>query len=290
MSDLTGVGREPGFAPCYRHPDRATGISCQRCQRPTCGECMVEASVGFQCPECARWSGSGRAARTRAGARIPTAGSGPLTAYSAAAILVAIKVIVGVANLLSGVESLLVAYNPLIAQGEVWRLVTHSFTSGGLLVLAINALFLFFICRSIEAEVGRWRLIATFLLSGFGAASVLFAFGPAGGALVGGLSAVLGLLAMNAALKFRRGDDIKPDLIFLAILVVFNLLMGGIGGSAAAAIGQVLGILGGAGFGAATGLLLAAGRREGRTQRQVVGMVGLVGVGALLVAGRLLVG
>ncbi|MBC3987519.1 rhomboid family intramembrane serine protease, partial [Streptomyces sp. AC563] len=38
---------------CYRHPERETGVSCTRCDRPICPECMVSASVGFHCPECA---------------------------------------------------------------------------------------------------------------------------------------------------------------------------------------------------------------------------------------------
>ncbi len=39
---------------CYRHPDRRAGVSCQRCDRPICPSCMVQASVGFHCPECTK--------------------------------------------------------------------------------------------------------------------------------------------------------------------------------------------------------------------------------------------
>ena len=37
---------------CYRHEDRRSGVLCQRCDRPICGACMTQASVGFHCPEC----------------------------------------------------------------------------------------------------------------------------------------------------------------------------------------------------------------------------------------------
>jgi hypothetical protein len=66
----------PNFTGCYRHPERMTGISCQRCRRPICGESMTESSVGFQCPRCV---GIGRAsvrqARTRFGAAVRPGGA-----------------------------------------------------------------------------------------------------------------------------------------------------------------------------------------------------------------------
>src|SRR6202011_5819485 len=46
------------LATCYRHPDRETGLRCQRCERPVCPSCIVPAPVGGQCGECVRASPS----------------------------------------------------------------------------------------------------------------------------------------------------------------------------------------------------------------------------------------
>src|SRR5271156_5564812 len=37
---------------CANHPDRAASVVCAHCDRPICTDCMREAPVGWQCPDC----------------------------------------------------------------------------------------------------------------------------------------------------------------------------------------------------------------------------------------------
>src|SRR5947209_18111324 len=61
--------RAGGVPVCYRHPSRETYVRCTRCDRPICPDCMNEASVGHQCPECvAEGRRTQRQARTAFGA------------------------------------------------------------------------------------------------------------------------------------------------------------------------------------------------------------------------------
>src|SRR5258706_13706615 len=39
---------------CFRHPGRETYVSCVRCGRPACPDCLRSAAVGQQCVECIR--------------------------------------------------------------------------------------------------------------------------------------------------------------------------------------------------------------------------------------------
>ncbi len=39
---------------CYNHPDRATMLRCNRCERPICASCAVKTPTGYRCRECVR--------------------------------------------------------------------------------------------------------------------------------------------------------------------------------------------------------------------------------------------
>ena len=64
---------------CYRHAGREIYISCQRCGRPICPECMRPASVGFQCPNCvAEGAATVRRPRSTLGLQLRASGT-PVT-------------------------------------------------------------------------------------------------------------------------------------------------------------------------------------------------------------------
>src|SRR5262249_41978790 len=46
-----------GVPTCFRHPGRETYLSCTRCGRPACPECLRSAPVGQQCVECVKAGG-----------------------------------------------------------------------------------------------------------------------------------------------------------------------------------------------------------------------------------------
>ena len=78
----------PQTATCFRHPDREAGRRCTRCGRPACSECLVQASVGSHCVECARAARPDVKTRARYwSARQPT-----LVTYTLIAINVAVFV------------------------------------------------------------------------------------------------------------------------------------------------------------------------------------------------------
>jgi membrane associated rhomboid family serine protease len=262
----TGPGfTAPGFVSCYRHPDRMTGISCQRCQKPICGECMHTASVGFQCPKCV---GAGRSEvrqpRTLFGASLaPRDGR-------ATYVLMGLLAGVFVLDLITRglVADLLVMFNIAVLQGEFWRLLTASLVSGGLLGTLMNLLVLWLAGRALESALGGWRFVLLFLCAGLGGMTLFFLIAPWNSAALGASSAIVGLLAANAIGKSKTGEDIRGDISLLILLVGYAVLVG------FSSFGW-LGLIGGIAVGGLSGAVLAYAPRQNRFVVQLVGLLGV---------------
>ena len=69
---------------CYRHPGRPTYVSCVRCGKPACPDCLRPAAVGHQCVDCIRSGNQGvRQASGRFGGAVTAQRQGHLERSSA---------------------------------------------------------------------------------------------------------------------------------------------------------------------------------------------------------------
>jgi membrane associated rhomboid family serine protease len=220
----------PQTATCFRHPNREAGRRCTRCGRPACTECLVQASVGSHCVECARTARPD--VRTRArfwSARQPT-----LVTYTLIAINIGVFFWLGILDAESfagsgtgrspsefGQWDLGIA-EPFLAQGDWYRMVTAGFLHFGFIHLAFNMLLLFQLGQLLEPAIGRVRFGLLYfgaLLAGSAGAVI-----ASPNSLTGGASgAVFGL--MGAAFVGLRNRGINPFSTGIGTVLVLNLLL-----------------------------------------------------------------
>lgn len=240
---------------------------------------MVQASVGFQCPQCA-------------GARTTKVVSGR-AAFGGASDLVATKVLIGInavvyvvmvatGGSLSQASGPLftwgATYGPLVANGEWYRLLSGGFLHASPLHLGMNMFLLWLLGQALEPALGRSQFVAVYLVSLLGGSLGVMLLDPAAPTL-GASGAVFGLMGALTVLQMRSGRN--PWRSGIGTLIVLNLVItfmvpgisigGHLGGLVAGAV-------------AAWGLSSAAQRDQQGTPRIPIGvrLAGLAGFGVLL--------
>jgi membrane associated rhomboid family serine protease len=224
---------------CARHPDRPTGLSCTRCERPACPSCLREASVGYQCVDCvAAGRQNTRRPVTVAGARLSTQ---PIVVF----VLIAVNVLVFVATAVdagsalqsfrSNIFGMLALVPAFVADGEWWRLITSGFLHIQTLHLAMNMIALWIIGKDLEVVLGRLRFVAVYGLSLLGGSTAVFLFADPAGPVAGASGAVYGLMGGIAVAAFRLRLSLRPVLVVIALNIVLSLgpgisLLGHLGG------------------------------------------------------------
>jgi len=179
---------------------------------------MTTTSVGMRCPECSKQKTKVRTAATLTGP--------PQLTY----VLIAINLVAFVATaagLLEGpvrgglYENAKGALNgPEIADGEWWRVISSGFLHSGLLHIAFNMYFLYFLGSLLEPAIGKLRFGIIYFVS--------LAAGSFGALLlspqdftVGASGAVFG--TMGAAILMMRARGIDPMQSGLGVTLLLNL-------------------------------------------------------------------
>jgi membrane associated rhomboid family serine protease len=224
---------EPAVPTCFRHPDRETYVSCVRCERPACPDCLRSAAVGQQCVDCVREANRGaREPRTEFGGRLPSGASGARVTWT----LVGINVLLYLAvlarpSIAYNLEMIGKASNGQgavigVAAGQWYRLITSAFvapTGGfGITDIAFNMWALIFVGPTLERKLGSARYLAVYLLSALGGAVFLYYLVPPNEAALGASGAIFGLFGAWFVVSRRQGLDSRG----IIGLIVINLVLG----------------------------------------------------------------
>jgi membrane associated rhomboid family serine protease len=219
----------PEVPACYRHPNRETYVSCVRCGRHACPDCMRSASVGQQCVECVgEGTRSARQARTTFGGR-PAAGA--VVTWTLVGINVAIFLVTWVhPSIVNNLELLGRASYTYggpahgVAAGEWYRLITSAFLapatglSGlGFVDILFNMWALVFVGPSLEGLLGRARFLAVYLLSAVGGGVMYYFLAPPNYPAVGASGAIFGLFGAWFAVSRRLRLDTRGIVMLIAI-------------------------------------------------------------------------
>jgi membrane associated rhomboid family serine protease len=291
----TGQGNQPEAAPsqvptCYRHPGRETYVSCVRCGRYACPDCMRAASVGQQCVDCiGQGAQSTRQARTTFGGR---PASGAVVTWTLVAINVAVFLVTWIRpGIVNSLEMLGYASYPSggpphgVAAGEWYRLITSAFVAPatglnglGFVDILFNMWALIFVGPALEGFLGRLRFLAVYLLSAVGGGVMYYVLAPANAGAVGASGAIFGLFGAWFVVSRRLRLDSRG----IVMLIAINLALSFLWHNVIAWQDHIGGLL--------TGALLTAAYayapRKHRAVLQMLATIAVVAVLAIAVAAR----
>ena len=274
---------------CFRHPGRETYVSCVRCGRPACPDCLRSAAVGQQCVECIREGSRGtRRATAPFGGKVTNR---PVVTWT----LIALNVFVYLLELINPDKAVHYggmiggAFDPVLNErvgvvfGDWYRLLSSAFlheplsTGFGIFHIAFNMWALYVVGPPLEQMLGRLRFIAIYLVSALGGSVLYYLLVPPNSPpAIGASGAIFGLFGAWFILSRRLRLDARMVVILIVVNLVLSFTVAGIAWQ-----DHVGGLIAGGALAAA----YVYAPRANRTLIQVAATIALIGV---LIAGVVL--
>lgn len=227
---------------CTKHPGVPAVSYCKRCNRPACADCSIQTEVGAICTDCAaRVNRSGYSTGRPANSGSPWSNQRARAASSAAVnppdpvtmTLIGINVVLLILQTIWPQVTNWLAFNPVLAHSQPWRLITAAFVHGGFIHLLFNMMMLYSIGTPIEKVLGWWRYLAIYLLSALGGSMMIIGWvlvQPQSAATwtVGASGAIYGLLGAILILQKRAGMSTTSIMVLLGVNLFYSFTMSGI--------------------------------------------------------------
>jgi membrane associated rhomboid family serine protease len=228
-----GGPAEPADIPtCFRHPGRETYVSCVRCGRPACPDCLRSAAVGQQCVECIRSSHQG--GRRPSGVFGGRAVNGAAVTWAIVAINLVLYAVEWIRPNIANDLSMLglgrqTAGGPLagVATGQWYRLITCAFLPPpgvgnlGPVDILFNMLALVWLGPHIERTLGRVRYLTVYLVSAVGGSVLYYYLAQPYQPALGASGAIFGLLGAWFVVARKQRFDSR----WLVNIVILNLAL-----------------------------------------------------------------
>lgn len=238
-------------AVCYRHSDRPTGRRCTRCGKHACGDCLVQASVGSHCVDCAKAARPD--ARTRA--RFWSARQPAMVTLAIIAVNVVFFLYTMIRDPQSLGGSLTEAHIELGLneqflrfEGEWYRLVTSGFMHFGLIHIGFNMYLLFMLGQMLEPALGRVKFLLVYFAGLLGGSTGSLLLDGETAISAGASGAVFGLMGLAFVGYYINGAN--PMNTSIGSLLMINLVItflfprisigGHLGGAAAGALAALI--------------------------------------------------
>ncbi len=273
---VPGPPDAPPYPPtCYRHPDRPTYVSCTRCERYICPECMRDATVGQQCAECVR-AGSRTTPKTRTHFGGRPRSATPVLSYALIALNVSMFVLQTASSQL---ENHLTLWPPAVAYGELYRLATSAFLHYGPMHLVFNMWALYVVGPPLELWLGRLRFGTLYALSALGGSVLVYLLAPLNTATAGASGAIFGLFGAILVVAKRLDMDVRWLTAVIAINLVITFVVPLVSSQAISWQGHLGGLI----TGTVVALAYAYAPRARRNAVQAAATVALIALFTVLI-------